>query len=145
MKKIAIFCAACLIMLLLAHGAWSDYERRREAKEALSEGSANRPPRFEVGVPADGAKISETSDRAVVTVAADGRVKLNDEEAGTTADTGPLRAKLQQLFRERGEGRGGAVLVLASPEVKYADVSKVVEAARAAGADAVSLQPQDIK
>jgi len=147
MKKIAIFCAACLavIVVLLAHRAWSDYGRRREAEDALLKFEAGRPPRFEVDASQGDAKYHDPAARLIVSVGTDGGIKLNDEGAGTTDDTGLLRAKLEQIFRERAEGSSRAVIVLAAPEVKYAEVSKVVEAAKTAGATPVSLHPQTSK
>lgn len=144
MKKIAIFCAVCLavIVVLLGRLAWSDYERRREAEAALSRIEDVRPPRLKVAETPGGAR-DPGAPQIVVSVAADGRIELNAEEAGTTGDIGPLRAKLEQILRGRGDHVGKAVVVRAAPEVKYVDVSKVVEAAKAAGADPVSLQPQD--
>lgn len=146
MKKIAIFCAACLavIVVLLARLAWSDYERRREAEAALSRIEDVRPPRFKVAETPGGAE-GLGAPQLVVSVAADGRIELNAEEAGTTGDTGPLQAKLEQIIRGRAEHTGKAVIVRAERETKYAEVSKVVEAAKAAGAYPVSLETWDSK
>jgi biopolymer transport protein ExbD len=147
MKKIAVFCAACLaaIVLLLARLAWSDYERRREAEAALSQIETVRPPRFKVAETPGGVGAQDAAPQIVVSVEADGRIELNAEESGTTADTGPLRAKLEEILRGRADQLGRAVVVRAAREVRYAEVSKVVEAARAAGADHVSLEARDSK
>ena len=147
MKKIAVFCAACLaaIVLLLARMAWSDYERRREAEAALSQIENVRPPRLRAAETPGGDGARDAAPQIVVSVAADGRVELNAEEAGTTADTGPLRGKLEQMLRGRADHRGKAVVVRAAREAPYSEVSKAVEAARAAGANPVSLEVVDSK
>lgn len=147
MKKLATIGVLCLVIIvaLLSYQTWVDFTQRREAEAALSKIEAVQPPRFRVELPSDNAKYHDTAARLVVLVGADGGIKLNDLDAGTTDDTGLLRVKLEQIFRERDEGSSRAVIVLAAPEAKYAVVSKVVEVATAAGADPVSLQPRTSK
>ena len=143
MKKIAIFCAACLaaIVILLARLAWSDYERRRDAEAALTRIEDVKPPRLQVAATPG----AVAAPQILVSVAADGRLELNTEEVGTTGDTRPLHAKLVQILRGQTPQLGRAVVVRAARETPYSEVSKVVEAARAAGANSVSLQAQDSK
>lgn len=76
----------------------------------------------------------------------EGRLKLNAQEAGTTSDTSRLRAKLEQYFRERGDrAPGRTVFVKASRKLPYTEVTKVVDAAKGAGADPVGLEVADPK
>jgi biopolymer transport protein ExbD len=79
----------------------------------------------------------------IVTVDEGGRILISAGGAGeeAVADAEQLRARLEQLVRERrGRGLGGAVFVKTYPRVKYAEVVKIIEAARRAGADPVGLR-----
>ncbi len=118
-----------------------------------------KPTRFEAKVP------SEPKDEAVkpqpnpltlsVEVNKDGTVRLNKEDGGSVEDTGPLGARLSQIFKDR-ESNGvfrentnppeieKTVFIKAPRTVQYGSVIKVVDAVKAAGASPVGLQIDDL-
>ncbi len=89
----------------------------------------------------------------VVTISSDLKLKLNQDDIGTVNDTGPLGARLTQVFEER-KTTGGfktgtqevekTVFIKAPRSLKYGDVVKVIDAAKAAGATPVGLQVDDL-
>lgn len=152
MKKLAVICAACLVVitLILVRREWTDYRRAREAEAALREFERNRPERVKVDVPRGGevAPASPTPDKLMVIVDGGGATRLSVGGAGEelVADAEQLRARLEQLVRTRREsGLGGAVFVKTSPGVKYAEVVGIIDAARRAGADPVGLETSTSK
>lgn len=148
MKKLTIISTACLVIIaaILVHQTWSHYTHRREAEAALSNVEDIKPPRFQATVPPAGESTTDPSGQIIVTVSDHGEIKLNGQEAGTTGDTNQLRAKLEQILRERaGQHPGKAVFVRAHHKVSYAEVEKVIDAARRAGADPVGLQAEEMR
>ncbi|MCA1849458.1 MAG: biopolymer transporter ExbD [Acidobacteria bacterium] len=146
MKKLLTVCAACLVTItaLLLLRAYSEYRRGREAAAALALFEKNRPERFRVEVPAAGAAEPAPAERLVVSITEGGALRLNSEETGTLDDLSTLRARLEHVLRERvGARPGRAVVVKASSRLKYAEVRKVVDAVRGAGADPVGLETDD--
>ncbi len=89
----------------------------------------------------------------VVTISSDLKLKLNQDDIGTVNDTGPLGSRLTQVFEER-KTTGGfktgtqevekTVFIKAPRSLKYGDVVKVINAAKAAGATPVGLQVDDL-
>ncbi len=148
MKKLTIVSTACLVIIaaILVYQAWSQYKHRREAEAALQHVEDIRPPRFQATAPPDGESTIDTSGQIIVSVSEHGEIKLNDQVAGTTADTEQLRAKLEQVLRERAAHHiGKAVFVRTHHKVKYAEVAKVIDAAKRAGAGPVGLQAEEMK
>jgi biopolymer transport protein ExbD len=148
MKKLAVISTLCLVIIaaVVLYNQYSDYRRTKEAEAALANIEANKPQRYETEVPPGGPNGSSSSGGAVVWVGDDGRLMLNSQEAGTTSDTSQLRAKLEQYFRERGDhSPGRTVFVKASRNLPYTEITKVVDAAKGAGADPVGLQVEGAK
>lgn len=82
----------------------------------------------------------------------DGSLTLNNEKQGTLSDTSKLKKILIQIFKERednGVFREGTneiektIFVKVAPSIKYADVIKVVDALKDAGASPIGLQIDD--
>ncbi|MEQ1923231.1 MAG: biopolymer transporter ExbD, partial [Pyrinomonadaceae bacterium] len=80
-------------------------------------------------------------------------ITLNNENFGDVSDTEKLRSKLAEIFKERennGVFREGTnevekTIFLKSPKsVRYGDVVKVIDAAKAAGASPIGLQVDDL-
>lgn len=143
MKKLAVTCTACLVVItaLLTYQTWSEYKRSREAEAAMAEMDARKPPRMKVEVPEDSIRTSSTPDQLVVFVDEKGRLKIGSQDVGTTDDVSRLRAELARALGERGDrGQGKAVLVKASGNLPYGEVAKIIEAAKGAGAEPVGLQ-----
>ena len=148
MKKLSIVSTACLVIIaaILVHQAWSQYKHRQEAEAALHHIGEVRPPRFQATVPPAGQSTTDPSGQIIISVNDRGEIKLNGLEAGTTGDTGMFRAKLEQILRERtGQHPGKAVFVRAHYKVSYAEVEKVIDAAKRAGADPVGLQAGEMR
>lgn len=94
----------------------------------------------------------------VTAINPDLRVTLNTDPMGAVNDLDPLNQKLQQIFRLREEQYAvkpgyetrsdlpmserveKTLMIKAAPGVKYGDVVKVIDAAKAAGADPIVLQ-----
>ena len=69
------------------------------------------------------------------------RISVDGGEAEAVESVEGLSERLKQLIDERGAGRSSrAVTVKASPELKYGDVKRVVDAAKSAGAYPVGLE-----
>jgi biopolymer transport protein ExbD len=149
MKKfvIGIITASLLVVAFTGlYNVWTDYRRAKVAEVALANAEANKPPRFSVEVTPSDSAGSNSHDGAVVSVDDNGRLKLNSQEAGTTNDTSQLRAKLEQYFRERGGNYPGrTVFIKASSKLPYTEVTKIIDAAKDAGANPVGLQVADPK
>ncbi len=124
----------------------------------LAAGWAAAKPALSGGVAQDAPKNGERRESAresgpalvVVTVDAERSVFLGKEQVGTCDDVGPLKEgvkraieKKKRAARDRGDEEearsAGAVLICASPDLKYRDVVKVVDAIREAGGDPVGL------
>ena len=148
MKRLAVICTICLIIIaaILMYNQYAEYRRAKEAEAALANMEANKPERYIVQIPPEGSRGADTADGAVVLIDDDGKLRLNSQEAGTTSDTSQLRAQLEQYFRERGDRSSGrTVLVKASRKLSYAEVIKVIDAAKGAGGDPVGLEVADPK
>lgn len=83
----------------------------------------------------------------------DFKVSLNTESNYDFNNTAPLKEKLREIFKER-ENRGvlrpgtneveKTVFVAAPPTIKFADVVKLIQAAKDAGAEPIGLQLEDL-
>lgn len=149
MKKFVIGIITVSLLVIALTGlnmAWNHQQRAKEAEAALANSEANKPQRYKAEVLLDDSSGSSSLDEAIVSVDDDGRLKLNSQEVGTTSDTSQLRAKLEQYFREHGNrSPGRTVYVKASSKLPYTEVTKVIDAAKGAGAEPVGLQVADPK
>ena len=89
----------------------------------------------------------------LVKLQADSKIFLNTESSGDLKNTAPLKEKLREIFKQRenfGVLRPGTnevektVFIAAPPTVKFADVIKLIQAAKDAGAEPVGLQLEDL-
>lgn len=118
-----------------------------------------KPARFEAKVPAEPKpEDNETPPRPnpltlVVSVDNNLRITLNNESMGDVSDTSTLSNKLTQVFKDResnGTFREGTnevektIFMKAPRSVKYGEVVKVIDAAKAAGAQPIGLQIDDL-
>ncbi len=117
-----------------------------------------KPSRFKALVPEEPDKNQQIDVKPnpltlVITVASDFKLKLNQDDIGSVDDTGALSAKLTQLFAQRKETGGfktgtqeveRTVFIKAPRSLKYGNVVKVIDAAKAAGATPVGLQIDDL-
>ena len=118
-----------------------------------------KPARFEAKVPAEPKpEDNETPPRPnpltlVVAVDKNLRITLNNESMGDVSDTSTLSNKLSQVYKEReanGTFREGTnevektIFMKAPRSVKYGEVVKVIDAAKAAGAQPIGLQIDDL-
>ena len=148
MRKLAVVNTACLVIItaVLLHRACSEYRQTQEAWATQANAEAAKPPRLKTELPPEGIKGSTPSHQLVISVDDGGGLRLNAEEAGTINDMSRLRAKLEQVFRERGARQPDrAVFVKASSKSPYGEIAKVIDAAKSAGADPVGLQVEDSK
>jgi biopolymer transport protein ExbD len=86
----------------------------------------------------------------LVTVDAERKVFFRKEQVGTSDDVGPLKERVRQAIERnrqaaRDEGdeeaakSAGTVFICAAPDLKYRDVSKVVDAIKEAGGSPIGL------
>jgi biopolymer transport protein ExbD len=98
----------------------------------------------------------------VVSIGTDLQLKLNQDSMGSVNDTAPLSSKLQQTFEKRKQDRAfkvgmetrvdlpdterieKTVFVKAPRSLPYGEVVKVIDAIKAAGANPVGLQVDDL-
>jgi biopolymer transport protein ExbD len=118
-----------------------------------------KPSRFEAKIPSepdpnqDMSQVKPNPLTLVVTIASDFKLKLNQDEMGSTGDTSALSQRLTALFEQRkqtGAFRTGTqevektVFVKAPRSLKYGEVVKVIDAIKGAGANPVGLQVDDL-
>jgi len=118
-----------------------------------------KPSRFEAKVPAepkDQQDVNVKPNPLTLVVAINKETKaitLNNDNFGDVSDTEKLNAKLSEIFKERennGVFREGTnevekTIFIKSPKsVRYGDVVKVIDAAKAAGASPIGLQIDDL-
>ncbi len=126
-----------IIACILAYETWNKRRVARDAEVALQQLEKNRPERFVTSAPAEGESATAPWP---VTVTIDDRGALRLFASGTGAteevvNADQLRARLEQLIREdRGRSRDRTVVMKASPRLKYAELQKVIEAVKQAGA-----------
>ena len=122
-----------------------------------------KPARFEAKVPAEpkdinNAEVKPNPLTLVIAIESNEskKVFLNKEDAGTVQEATLLTEKLSKIFQDReanGVFRQGAngtnevertVFIKAPKNIDYGSVVKVIDAAKAAGADPVGLQIDEL-
>ena len=118
-----------------------------------------KPSRFEAKVPAEPkdqpvADIKPNPLTLVVGVSKETKgITLNNEPFGDVTDTEKLGNRLREIFKDRennGVFREGTnevektVFIKSPKSIRYGDVVKVIDAAKAAGASPVGLQIDDL-
>ena len=121
----------------------------------------SKPSRFEAKIPAEPKEeeknvvLKPNPNTLIVFISRDGgRLRLNTEDIGDVSDTEPLKAKLEEVFKDR-ESRGviregtneveKTIFIKAPKSVKYGDVVKVIDAVKSAGAQPIGLQIDDLE
>lgn len=118
-----------------------------------------KPSRFEAKVPAEPKEQQDVNVKPnplTLVIAVNKETKaitLNNEPFGDVSDTEKLNTKLAEIFRERtnnGVFRENSneiektVFIKSPKSVRYGDVVKVIDAAKAAGASPIGLQIDDL-
>ena len=118
-----------------------------------------KPSRFEAKVPAEPkdepvANVKPNPLTLVIAVSKETKgITLNNDAFGDVSDTEPLRARLAAIFKDRennGVFREGTnevektVFIKSPRSIRYGDVVRVIDAAKAAGAAPVGLQIDDL-
>ncbi len=118
-----------------------------------------KPSRFEAKVPAEPKDEVQTNVKPnpltlVVAISKETKgITLNNEPFGDVSDTEKLGTRLKEIFKDRennGVFREGTnevekTIFIKSPKsVRYGDVVRVIDAAKAAGASPVGLQIDDL-
>lgn len=119
-----------------------------------------KPSRFEAKVPAEPkdeqvqANVKPNPLTLVVGISKETKgITLNNEPFGDVTDTEKLGNRLREIFKDRennGVFREGTnevekTIFIKSPKsIRYGDVVKVIDAAKAAGASPVGLQIDDL-
>jgi biopolymer transport protein ExbD len=118
-----------------------------------------KPSRFEAKVPAEPKEQQDVNVKPnpltlVVAINKETRgITLNNEPFGDVTDTDPLNTKLRELFKDRenngvlreGTNEVEKTIFIKSPKsVRYGDVIRVIDAAKAAGATPIGLQIDDL-
>src|SRR5436190_17220508 len=118
-----------------------------------------KPSRFEAKVPAkpkDEQQVNVKPNPLTLVVAISKETKaisLNNDPFGDVTDTDKLSNKLREIFKER-EANGvfrentneveKTIFIKSPKSVRYGDVIKVIDAAKAAGASPIGLQIDDL-
>jgi biopolymer transport protein ExbD len=115
--------------------------------------TAARPASFD-GAAQDATKREGARESAttviVIAVDAERRVYFGKERVGTCDDVGPLKQRVREAVEgnrraardkadEEAARSAGTVFICATPDLKYGDVVKVVDAIKEAGGDPVGL------
>lgn len=118
-----------------------------------------KPSRFEAKVPAEpkdeqNVNVKPNPLTLVVAISKETRaITLNNNPFGDVSDTEKLNTELSRIFKDRennGVFREGTnevekTIFIKSPKsVRYGDVVKVIDAAKAAGATPIGLQIDDL-
>lgn len=118
-----------------------------------------KPSRFEAKVPAepkDQQNVNVKPNPLTLVVAINKETKgitLNNDPFGDVSDTDKLSNKLREIFKER-ENNGvfrentneveKTIFIKSPKSVRYGDVVRVIDAAKAAGASPIGLQVDDL-
>ena len=118
-----------------------------------------KPSRFEAKIPAepkDQQNVNVKPNPLTLVIAINKETKgitLNNEPFGDVSDTDKLGNRLREIFKER-ENNGvfrdnsneveKTIFVKSPRSVRYGDVVKVIDAAKAAGASPIGLQIDDL-
>jgi biopolymer transport protein ExbD len=134
-----------IIASVMSYRLWADYTLARQAESALAQLEDHKPERVKAELPSEAMMTSQSPTRLVVSLDANGLLKLNEEEAGAISDLSQLRARLEHIFRERGEQQPERTVLIRMPRsVKHPEVSKVIDAVKEAGAHPVGLQADEL-
>ncbi|MGC2237337.1 MAG: biopolymer transporter ExbD [Pyrinomonadaceae bacterium] len=119
----------------------------------------SKPSRFKAQVPAEPKPEDQSVAKPnpltlVVAVGKDGKVTLNNEDAGDVQDSSLLTNKLSQIFKDR-ENNGvlrentneveKTVFMKAPKSVAYGNMVRVIDAVKTAGAEPIGLQIDDLQ
>lgn len=118
-----------------------------------------KPSRFEAKVPAEPKNEPQVNVKPnpltlVIAISKETKgITLNNDAFGDVTDTDKLSNKLREIFKER-ESNGvfrentneveKTVFIKSPKSVRYGDVIKVIDAAKAAGASPIGLQIDDL-
>ena len=118
-----------------------------------------KPSRFEAKVPAEPKnepQVNVKPNPLTLVIAINKETKgitLNNDAFGDVTDTDKLSNKLREIFKER-EANGvfrentneveKTIFIKSPKSVRYGDVIKVIDAAKAAGASPIGLQIDDL-
>ena len=118
-----------------------------------------KPSRFEAKVPAEPKNEPQVNVKPnpltlVIAISKETKgITLNNDSFGDVTDTEKLSNKLREIFKER-ESNGvfrensneveKTVFIKSPKSVRYGDVIKVIDAAKAAGASPIGLQIDDL-
>ena len=118
-----------------------------------------KPSRFEAKVPAEPKDQQQQNVKPnpltlVVAISKETKgITLNNDPYGDVSDTDKLSNKLREIFKER-ESNGvfrentneveKTIFIKSPKSVRYGDVIKVIDAAKAAGASPIGLQIDDL-
>ncbi|MFM9905432.1 MAG: ExbD/TolR family protein [Pyrinomonadaceae bacterium] len=118
-----------------------------------------KPSRFEAKVPAEPKNEPQVNVKPnpltlVIAISKETKgISLNNDPFGDVSDTEKLSARLKEIFKER-ENNGvlrensneveKTVFIKSPKSVRYGDVVKVIDAAKAAGASPIGLQIDDL-
>ncbi|MFL6468256.1 MAG: ExbD/TolR family protein [Pyrinomonadaceae bacterium] len=109
-----------------------------------------KPSAFEAKLPGDPPKdnrVLPDPDTLVVGYSSDSRIMLNREALkGAIDDTAALTNRLKEVFqlRDENDNRQRTVFIRAPRSLNYGSVALLVDAVKAAGADPISLQIDDL-
>jgi biopolymer transport protein ExbD len=120
--------------------------------------AAQKPANFRDLVPEKAEELNalakESEWMIIVTMDAERRVFFRKEQVGTTEDVGTLKERVQQVIetnqkkaRDQGDEElaksASTIFIKAPASLTYGEVSKVIEAVKAAGGSPVGLQEED--
>lgn len=145
MRKLAAVSTTCLVIitLILVHREWSEYRRAREAEADMARFEQIKPARYRSLPDPESGVDSTPEQRIVVSVDEKGGLKLGEEEAGTLADLGPLKTRLEHALSARGGERPDRTVIVKAPQsLKYSEISRLIEAVKQAGAQPVGLETE---
>lgn len=164
-KAVLLICAGLAIFLALGvTGLFAIYKLSGFRPDVANQNTADKtsPPMLDLRDPAvlselgirepmadvSGENVRPDPLTLVVGLDNDGALRLNNDPMGSASNTGPLSAKLSEIFKERennGIFRIGTnevektVFIDAPPQVNAADLRKVLKAIRDAGASPIGL------
>ncbi len=118
-----------------------------------------KPSKFEAKIPSEpepqkNENVTPNPLTLVVAISSDDKVKLNNEDMGSTSDTSVLSTRLLGIFKERkdknvrtqdGTKIETTVFVKAPRNMAYGKIVKVIDAIKGAGAEPVGLQIDDLQ
>ena len=110
-----------------------------------------RPSGFNTRIPSEpskDARVDVNPDTLVVSYLPNSEIRLNNETVAATIEiTESLTVRLREVFAQRRANLNDqrTVFIKAPKELNYGDVVKLIDAVKAAGADPISLQIDDLE